>query len=84
MTVKATPELAAAIGLRKAVPPEPARYAQCRNCKSFVYDTEEYLNLRGSMCFKKANPRCSKHGIKVLNSSVCTTHEFAYANRGDR
>ena len=73
-----------AAGIRKAVPPEPKRYAQCRNCKHFVYDDSEYCGSRGDLRFKQVNLRCNVHKIAVLKSSVCDAHEFAYANRGDR
>lgn len=75
-----------AINLRKAVPPEPKRYAQCRNCKHMVYDDEFYmpLNGRGGERSRKKNIRCRAHDIAVPLGSVCDAHEFAYSNRSDR
>lgn len=84
MTAKPTADQAAALDFKKAVPPEPKAYAQCRNCKHFVYDDSERLGLRGQLLFVKTNTRCRQHGIAVQLGTVCKTHEFAYANRGDR
>jgi len=73
------------IGFRKAVPPEPARYAQCRNCKHVVYDVSEFMNFRTNKeSWRRKNNRCGLHRILVLASSVCDAHEFAYKDRGDR
>ena len=84
MSRAATREQAAAVGLTKAVPPEPKRYAQCRNCRSFTYDADDYMNARGQTAFRKTNPRCTRHKIAVLKSSVCPAHEFAHSDRSDR
>lgn len=75
---------AAAAGFRKAVPPEPKRYAQCRNCKHFVYDHSDYCNAKGELAFRKINPRCRTLSIAVTLGSVCDGHDFAYADRSDR
>jgi len=78
-------ELAQAIGFRKAVPPEPKRYAQCRNCKHLTYDTSEFMNFRTNKeSWRRKNQRCTLHNILVLSSSVCDAHEFAYSDRSDR
>lgn len=82
--VKPSPEQAAAIGLRKAVPPEPKRYAQCRNCKHYTYDADDYMDAKGRTAFRKSNPQCVLHKIAVLKSSVCPAHEFAHSDRSDR
>lgn len=73
-----------AAGIRAAVPPEPKRYAQCRNCKNFVYDDNEYLGLKGDLRFRKSNLRCRVHLVSVSMGTVCDAHEFAYTNRSDR
>ena len=76
---------AAAIGFRKAVPPEPKRYPQCRNCKHIVYDDEFYMPLGGGgERSRRTNLRCRQHAIAVLLSCVCDAHEFAYRDRSDR
>lgn len=84
MTRRPTADEAAAIGLVKAVPPEQKRYPQCRNCKSYTYDADDYMNLRGQLALRKSNPRCTRHNIAVLKSSVCPAHEFAHKDRSDR
>lgn len=73
-----------ALGIRQAVPPEPTRYAQCRNCKSFVYDDSDYCSAKGELRFRKVNLRCRVHQVAVSMSAVCAAHEFAYADRGGR
>lgn len=80
----ASAELVARIGLKKAMPPEPKRYAQCRNCKSFVYDDSERLGLSGKLLFIKQNTRCNTHHVAVQLGMVCDDHAFAYADRSDR
>lgn len=82
--VRPSPERAAQIGFVKAVPPEPKRYAQCRNCKHFVYDDSEYADSRGRDASRKVNLRCKEHQIMVSMGTVCLKHEFAYSDRGDR
>lgn len=84
MTAKPTSQQAAELEFRKAVPPEPKRYAQCRNCKHFVYDDSDRMGRRGELLFKKTNLRCRLNSIKVQMGTVCKTHEFAYPDRGDR
>lgn len=84
MSARPTPAQAAAIGLTKAVPPEPKRYAQCRNCKHYTYDADDYMSARGKTEFRKSNPRCTLHKIAVLKSSVCPAHQFAHSDRSDR
>lgn len=84
MATKPTPQQAVDLEFRKAVPPEPKRYAQCRNCKHLVYDDGDRMDLRGQLVFIKENTRCRLHGIAVRLGTVCKTHEFAYPDRGDR
>lgn len=72
------------IGFRKAVPPEPTRYAQCRNCKFFAYDDEFYMSRRGGDASRKTNLRCKQHNVAVQMSTVCDSHKFAYTDRSDR
>ena len=74
----------AQIGFRQALPPEPKRFAQCRNCKGIVYDTDERLSLKGKLVFLRLNVRCQQHGVPVRLGTVCDSHEFAYADRSDR
>lgn len=82
--VRPSAERAAQIGFAKAVPPEPKRYAQCRNCKHFNYDDSEYMGASGRELSRQVNFRCRLHKIIVLKSCVCAAHEFAYPDRGDR
>ena len=82
--LKPTEEQVATLDFKKAVPPEPKRYAQCRNCKHFVYDDSERLGLRGQLLFTKINTRCRLNEIAVQLGTVCKTHEFAYSDRSDR
>ena len=81
---KPTKTQADAAGFRKAVPPEPTKFAQCRNCKNFRYDDSDYMTLKGDMAFRKTNLRCAVHQFSVSMGTVCESHEFQYANRGDR
>ncbi len=82
---KAVPPEPKRYALRKAVPPEPKRYAQCRNCKHLVYDDHFYMPLGGgSERSRKVNMRCRVNGIKVSLGTVCDGHEFDYADRSDR
>lgn len=83
--MSAQPSAAAAnANFRKAVPPEPKRYAQCRNCRFFTYDADDYCDVRGQVRFRKAKPRCVMLGIAVTLGSVCDGHEFAHRDRSDR
>lgn len=74
----------AEIGFRKAVPPEPKRFAQCRNCKHIAYDSDDRCNLKGELTLRRVNLRCSQHRVPVRLGTVCDTHEFAYSDRADR
>lgn len=78
-------KLQAIIGIRRAVPPEPKRYAQCRNCRHVVYDDEFYMPLRGGPeRSRKRNIRCRAHNLEVSLGSVCDAHIAAYKDLGDR
>lgn len=77
-------EQTSAITFRRAVPPEPKRYAQCRNCKHFGYDASEYCNSKGAYATRRVNLRCTQHRIVVQMGTVCDGHAFANADRSDR
>lgn len=79
-----TNQRATEVGFRQAEPPEPKRYAQCRNCKQFRYDDSEYCNAKGNLASRRVNLRCSVHKIVVQMGTVCDAHEFANADRSDR
>lgn len=78
-----TPQ-AVAVNFRKAVPPEPKIYAQCRNCVHLVYDSDDRCSSRGELLLRKVNLRCKPGGFKVVLGAVCDQHNFAYESRGDR
>lgn len=82
--VRPAAAVAAELGFCQAVPPEPKRYAQCRNCRHFSYDDSEYCNAKGALASRRVNLRCTRHKIVVQMGTVCATHEFARADRGDR
>lgn len=82
--VRPAAAMAAVLGFQQAVPPDPKRYAQCRNCKHFRYDDSEYCNAKGALATRRVNLRCSQHKIMVQMGTVCAAHEFAYSHRGDR
>lgn len=82
--VKLTAALAQRIGYRKAVPPEPKAYPQCRNCASFAYDHDDYMNAKGQVAFRKSNTRCALHGLGTTAGYVCDSHAFARADRSNK
>ncbi|MGJ7611801.1 MULTISPECIES: hypothetical protein [unclassified Variovorax] len=82
--IDAPADKSAPSGFRKAVPPEPKRYAQCRNCKHFVYDDSDYCGSKGQLAFRKINLRCRQLQIKVQMGTVCDEHQFANHDRSDR
>lgn len=85
-TAEKTSQALAEIDFRKATPPEPARYAQCRNCKHIGYDSDDRIGLHGRLIFRRVNLRCRGNAVRVpvKLGTVCNKHEFAYADRGDR
>lgn len=81
---KPAQEQAQALGFCKAIPPEPKRYAQCRNCSQFRYDSSEYMDAKGREAWRRINLRCTLHKIVVQMGTVCLKHAYANADRGDR
>lgn len=79
-----TPIEIEASGFKKAVPPEPKIYPQCRNCKSFAYDSDDRTNSRGELTLRRIHLRCSSHQFSVQMGTVCSNHAFAYAHQGDK
>lgn len=79
-----TPAQAKAQGFTKAVPPEPKRYPQCRNCASLVYDSADYMDMRGKECWRRENLRCSIHKFAVQMGTVCSSHTYYRPDRSDR
>lgn len=83
MTSKAHAAEYEAAGFRKAVPPEPKQFAQCRNCVHFVYDSEDRMNRRGEVTFGRSNLRCRQFSFPVNLGTVCNSHAFKHALRRD-
>lgn len=83
MSTKANAPAYALAGFRKAVPPEPKVYAQCRNCTHLVYDSDDRTNSRGELTLRRVNLRCKEFKFPVQMGTVCNKHEFRYPAGGD-
>lgn len=72
------------VNYRRVVVPKPEILPACKNCRHFTYDSDDRLNFRGEITFRKTRLRCAVLDVPVTNNCVCDSHDFCHADRRDR
>lgn len=73
----------AEVHYRRVVYPIPEVLPACKNCKTFCYDADDRMSLRGELTLRRVNLRCTQFGFGVSFESVCDKHAFRHADRRD-